>query len=53
MRVAAGRALFRASSPVEPFSIIELNLATHETNVLRRASNVEIDPGYFSEPTAD
>jgi dipeptidyl aminopeptidase/acylaminoacyl peptidase len=52
VRVAAGRALFRASSPVEPFSIIELNLATRESNVLRRASNLEVDRGYFSQPTS-
>ncbi len=51
VRVAAGRAVFRASSPVDPFSIIELNLATRETKALRRAGNIEVDPGYFSEPT--
>jgi len=51
VRVAAGRALFRASSPVDPFSIIELKLETRETSVLRRASNVDLDPGYISEPT--
>jgi dipeptidyl aminopeptidase/acylaminoacyl peptidase len=51
VRAAAGRALFRAGSALAPFSIVEMNPATHETNVLRRASNVELDPGYISTPT--
>jgi len=51
VRAAAGRALFRAGSPIAPFSIVEMNPATGERNVLRRASNVELDPGYISKPT--
>jgi len=51
VRAAAGRVLFRAGSPLAPFSIVEMNPGTHETNVLRRASNVEVDPGYISKPT--
>jgi dipeptidyl aminopeptidase/acylaminoacyl peptidase len=51
VRAGAGRALFRAGSPLGPFSIVEMNLTTRETNVLRRATNVEVDSGYISEPT--
>jgi dipeptidyl aminopeptidase/acylaminoacyl peptidase len=50
VRAAAGRAVFRAGSPRDPFSIIEIDIHTRETKVLRRASNIEIDPAYISEP---
>ncbi len=43
-----GRAVFRAGSPTEPFSIVEMNFETGETNVLQRANRIEIDPGYIS-----
>jgi dipeptidyl aminopeptidase/acylaminoacyl peptidase len=49
---APGRAIFRAGSPTEPFEIVETDLATKSTRVLRRASNVPIDQGYISEPQA-
>src|SRR5712692_2286038 len=45
-----GRAVFRAGSPLESFSIIEMDLATRETKVLRRANRITIDTGYISEP---
>jgi dipeptidyl aminopeptidase/acylaminoacyl peptidase len=47
---APGRAIFRAGSPAEPFSINELDLATRETKVLQRANRIRLDPGYISEP---
>src|SRR5712691_5580729 len=50
VRAAPGRAVFRAGSPLEPFSIIEMDLATRETKVLQRASRTAIDPGYISAP---
>lgn len=50
VRAQAGRALFRAGSPLEPFSIVEMDLVTRETKILRRASSAEVDPGYISEP---
>lgn len=50
VRALPGRAIFRAGSPTKPFSIIEMDLETGETKVLRRASQIEIDPGYISEP---
>jgi len=45
-----GRAVFRAGSPRDPFSIIEIDLMTRETKTLRRANQIEIDRGYISEP---
>jgi dipeptidyl aminopeptidase/acylaminoacyl peptidase len=50
VRAAPGRAVFRAGSPTEPFSIIEMDLATCETKVLQCASNIAIDTGYISAP---
>ena len=50
LRADAGRAVFRAGSPSEPFSIVEMDVATRATKVLRRASNIQIDPGFISAP---
>jgi dipeptidyl aminopeptidase/acylaminoacyl peptidase len=47
---APGRAVFRAGSPQAPFSIIEMDLATRSTRVLQRASKIDIDSGFISEP---
>jgi dipeptidyl aminopeptidase/acylaminoacyl peptidase len=49
---ASGRAVFRAGSRIEPLSIIEMNLASRETKVFQRQSNIKIEPGYFSESQA-
>lgn len=45
-----GRAVFRAGSPTEPFSIIDLDLSSREAKVLQRANRIRIDPGFISEP---
>lgn len=50
LQVAGGRALFLAGSPTEPASLVMLDLATREFLVLRRASNLALDPGYLSLP---
>lgn len=47
---APGRAVFWAGSAQAPFSIIEMDLATHNTKVLKRASTLDIDSGFISEP---
>ena len=47
---APGRAVFRAGSPQAPFSIIEMDLATRSPKILQRASNIELDSGFISEP---
>ena len=49
---APDRAVFRAGSPQEPFVIIEIDLATRATKVLQRASKIDIDSGFISEPQA-
>jgi dipeptidyl aminopeptidase/acylaminoacyl peptidase len=52
LRAAPGRALFNAGSPTEPAAIVQLDLATRQIEVLRRSSEVAIDPGYISPPRA-
>ncbi len=43
-----GRAVFRAGSPTDPFSIIEMDLATRQPNILKRANQIEVDADYLS-----
>ena len=45
---APGRAVFRAGSPTDPFSIVEMDLATRQINVLKRANRIEVDPAYIA-----
>jgi len=52
VHTAPGRAIFHAGSPTEPTSIVQLDLATGQVEVLRRSSTVAIDPGYLSPPQA-
>jgi dipeptidyl aminopeptidase/acylaminoacyl peptidase len=47
-----GKAYFSAGSPLEPASLIALDLASGEREVLRRSSEVDIDPGYIAVPEA-
>ena len=48
LQVANGRAVFTAGSPVERMSIVQLDLDTRQLEVLRRSTNLQIDPGYLS-----
>lgn len=50
VRAARGKAVMRAASPIEPSSIVRIDLETMQSEVLRRSHNIEIDPGYFSVP---
>ncbi|MCK5556973.1 MAG: S9 family peptidase [Candidatus Hydrogenedentes bacterium] len=52
LRAEHGRVLFLGASRTEPTSVVHLDLATHELEVLRRSSEVGIDPGYLSKPHA-
>jgi dipeptidyl aminopeptidase/acylaminoacyl peptidase len=52
VRADARRAVFRAASPTERLSIVELDLTTRRLEVLRRASDTSIDEGYISRPRA-
>jgi dipeptidyl aminopeptidase/acylaminoacyl peptidase len=49
---APGRALFRAGSRTEPFSILEMDLATRATRVLQRSNKLNIDSAFISEAQA-
>jgi dipeptidyl aminopeptidase/acylaminoacyl peptidase len=52
VRADARRALFRAGSPTLRPVIVELDLETRESRVLKRASEAEVDEGYLSAPRA-
>jgi dipeptidyl aminopeptidase/acylaminoacyl peptidase len=52
IQVSADRAVFVGASPTAMSAIVSLDLATFETEVLRRASELVIDPGYISPPQA-
>ena len=52
VRADARRAVFRAGSPTQRLAIVELDLETRRTSVLRRASDTAIDEGYISTPRA-
>ncbi len=52
VQAAPGKALFRGSSPTEAEAIVQLDLATGQVEVLRRANELKVDPGYLSEPQA-
>ena len=46
----AGRALFIAGSPTQTLSVVQLDLKSQQREVLRRASAIDVDPGYVSLP---
>ncbi len=50
VRVGPDRAMLLAGSPTEPRSVVQLDLATGQCEVLRRSSGVPVDPGYLSPP---
>jgi dipeptidyl aminopeptidase/acylaminoacyl peptidase len=52
VRAAPGRAVFRGGSATEPLSIVHLDPDTGRCEVLRRSSEVTVDPGYLSIPEA-
>jgi dipeptidyl aminopeptidase/acylaminoacyl peptidase len=52
IRVGAGHAVFRASSPSQLPAIVDLELSTGQLQVLRRSSELEFDPGDLSQPQA-
>ena len=51
-RVSGNRAAFVAGSPTEFECVVSLDLATGATRVLRRSTEVRVDPGYLSVPQA-
>jgi dipeptidyl aminopeptidase/acylaminoacyl peptidase len=52
IRVGGTHAYVVAGSPTESEALVEIDLATGKTNVLRRGSTVEPDPAYTSVPEA-
>ncbi len=52
LRASSGLAVFIGGSQTEPHSIVRLDLATRQIEVLRRSSNVMIDAEYLSIPKA-
>lgn len=50
LRARDGRAVFCGGSPSESLSVVELDLATQKTSVLRHSSQVEVDAQYLSIP---
>ena len=52
LQVISGGVLFNASSSTESASIVRLDLATLQFEVVCRASDINIDAGYFSNPQA-
>ncbi|MBW1743329.1 MAG: S9 family peptidase [Deltaproteobacteria bacterium] len=52
VQAVSGRAVFVAASPTEPTSVVQLDLATGDLEVLRRSSAMTIDAEYLSEALA-
>jgi dipeptidyl aminopeptidase/acylaminoacyl peptidase len=52
IHIAAGKVVLRVSSPTQPSAIAQLDLATHHFDVLRKSSELTLDPGYVSVPDA-
>jgi len=50
VRVSAGHAVLCAGSPNTPSSIVRLELRSGRLQVLRRSSDIPIDPAFFSLP---
>jgi dipeptidyl aminopeptidase/acylaminoacyl peptidase len=50
IQVSTGQVIFGAGSALEPGAIVQLDLATQQSTVLRRSSTLEIEPGYLSVP---
>ena len=52
VHAAEGIAVFIGGSPLEPASLVQLDLETRTPTVLARSSATPVDPGYLSEPEA-
>ena len=50
LRAMPGQVVFIAGSPTEPASIVQLDLSSGRTEVLRRSTDVVVDAGYLSIP---
>jgi dipeptidyl aminopeptidase/acylaminoacyl peptidase len=52
LRAGSGRAVLLAGSPEQSLSLVALDVATRELAVLRRESEIRVDPAYTSLPHA-
>lgn len=52
LRAGMGRAVYVGAAPTQPSAIIALQPVTGRTEVLRRSSDLVVDPGYVSSPQA-
>ncbi|QZZ21538.1 S9 family peptidase [Leptothermofonsia sichuanensis E412] len=52
IHASPGQVVFSAGSATSPGAIAQLHLESGQIRILRRSSNLEIDPGYLSEPRA-
>ncbi len=52
VQVGARSAAFIGGSPREATAVVRLELATRHVDILRRATQVTVDPGYLSAPEA-
>ena len=50
LHISKGHAVFVGGSPREAPSIVKLDLSTHETEVLKRSSDISVGQGYLSKP---
>jgi dipeptidyl aminopeptidase/acylaminoacyl peptidase len=52
LQIQGNKIAFIGGSPTETTAIVILNLDTKKTEILKRSSEIEIDPGYLSIPEA-
>src|SRR5262249_22992031 len=52
IRATGDRVVFHAASPTSAAAVVQLDLDTGKSQVLRRSADVTIDPGYLSIPEA-
>jgi dipeptidyl aminopeptidase/acylaminoacyl peptidase len=52
VHAAPGRVIFHGGSPTEPTSIVQLDLAAGQIEILRRSSTIAVDASYLSPPRA-
>jgi len=50
LHTSNGSAVFIGGSPTEAPSVVKLDLCTHETEVLKRSSDISVDLRYLSNP---
>jgi dipeptidyl aminopeptidase/acylaminoacyl peptidase len=52
LRARSGKVVFVAGSPIEPASIVQLDLHSERIEIFRRSTDMVIDAGYLSIPRA-